>query len=424
MNQNEEKLKNQLLMNTDQNETTDIYEKYELQMKRLEEALAAVKKANQAKGEFLARMSHEIRTPMNAIIGLSYLSRDYKNVPKPVLENLDKIDQAAHFLLTFINDILNLSNLESGKIAANKEFVDMNEFLERVNRLALEDIGEKKLRYTSKVRGKLDSGYLFDGEKLFHAIMKVMNNAIKFTPADGNITFITELLGENEAYAGIRFEIEDDGIGMEEDFLEKVFDPFEQENDGSTTLYGGTGIGLCIAKNMVELLNGSIDIYSEKGKGTTVIITIIVDKKRKISEKAESLKDPVNRDFSGKRALIVEDNEINIEIAKNILSHQNFLVEAAVNGEECVDMFKSHEPGYYDVILMDIRMPVMDGLTATKIIRNLDREDAAKIPIVAMTANAFEEDVKKSFEAGMNGHLSKPIDIKKMYALLEEVIYQ
>ncbi len=424
MNQKEEILKNQSLENAESNDTADIYEKYELQMKQLEEALAAVKKANQEKGEFLARMSHEIRTPMNAIIGLSYLSREHKNVPKPVLENLDKIDQAAQFLLTFINDILNLSNLESGKIAANKEYVDMNEFLERVNKQALASIGDKKLRYTSKVRGKLDAGYLFDGDKLFHALMKVMNNAIKFTPAEGNITFITEMLGENEAFAGIRFEIEDDGIGMEESFIEKAFEPFEQENDGSTTLYGGTGIGLSIAKNMIELLNGSIDIYSEKGKGTTVIITIIVDKKRKASENATNAEAASTYDFAGKRALIVEDNDINIEIAKNILVHKNFLVEVAVNGEECVDMFKAHEPGYYDVILMDIRMPVMDGLTATKIIRNLDREDAAFIPIVAMTANAFEEDVKKSFEAGMNGHLSKPIDIRKMYALLEEVIYQ
>ncbi len=158
MNQKEEILKNQSLENAESNDTADIYEKYELQMKQLEEALAAVKKANQEKGEFLARMSHEIRTPMNAIIGLSYLSREHKNVPKPVLENLDKIDQAAQFLLTFINDILNLSNLESGKIAANKEYVDMNEFLERVNKQALASIGDKKLRYTSKVRGKLDAG--------------------------------------------------------------------------------------------------------------------------------------------------------------------------------------------------------------------------------------------------------------------------
>lgn len=402
----------------------EAHEKEVLHTSRLEEAFKEVQKANRAKGEFLARMSHEIRTPMNAIIGLSYLSREHKNVPKAVLENLDKIDQSAHFLLSFVNDILNLSNLESGNIAVNKEYVEMNTFLERVNAAVLSEIGDKKVRYTSRVRGKLSEGYLFDGEILFHALMNIMDNAVKYTQQDGNISFITELLGENEGYAGIRFEIEDDGIGMEESFVDTAFEAFSQENAGITTLYGGTGLGLTIAEKMIELLNGTIDLYSEKGKGTTVIITLIFEKDRKKTVSQEKGRTRASEyNFDGKRALIVEDNEINIEIAKNILVHKKFEVEVAVNGEECVDMFKTHDPGYYDVILMDIRMPIMDGLTATKIIRNLEREDGATIPIIAMTANAFEEDVKKSLDAGMNGHLSKPIDIKKMYALLDQVVF-
>lgn len=389
----------------------------------LREALREARRINQEKSEFLARMSHEIRTPMNAIIGLSYLSKENPEVPKQVYENLDKIDKSAHFLLGFINDILDLSNLESGNIALSKTLVDMDEFLGEINKQIGKLANNKNILYVPSVHGTMDTKYFFDKEKLRHALYNVLANAVKFTAAEGNVLFVTEVLKNSATDAVLRFEVTDNGVGMEPEFLNKAFIAFEQEGSQNTTLSGGAGLGLAITKHIVDVMGGTIQISSEKSVGTTVVIEITLTKEVEKTEVAKKKDDSLDFDFTGKRALIVEDNSINIEIAKNILIYKNFEAEVVVNGQECIDAFKEHEPGYYDVILMDIIMPVMDGLTATKCIRNLDREDAKEIPIIAMTANAFESDLKKSLDAGMNGYLSKPIDIKKMYTLLEQVIY-
>ena len=244
--------------------------------------------------------------------------------------------------------------------------------------------------------------------------------------------FIAELLQDAPGSGKFRFEVRDTGIGMSEEFLPKMFEPFEQEEEGGTTLYGGTGLGLAVSKNIIDFMGGKIDAYSVKGSGTTIVVTVelekaeqaaeetVVESRKEVSGEAQKKSGKKDYDFSGKRILLVEDNDINIEITRNILLHKNFEVE--LNGKECVDRYLEKALGYYDVILMDIRMPVMDGLTAAKVIRESSHGDSKTVPIIAMTANVFEEDVKKSFEAGMDAHLSKPLDIRQMYELLSQLV--
>lgn len=404
---------------------TETYEETQRHNALICKSLAEARRANREKNEFLERMSHEIRTPMNSIIGLSYLSRENINNAKQVLENLDMIDMSAHFLLSFINDILNLSQIECGNIALNEEDVDFSEFLEKIAARVKSSAGEKQIHFSTMTRGNLAKEYHFDEEKLSHSLLNILLNAVKFTQVEGKIDFIVELLEDASENATLRFEIRDNGCGISEDFLPHVFEPFTQENDGKPTLAGGTGLGLAIAQNNIVYMNGKIDVYSEKGNGATFVVTIGL---KKVEDSPKSLlKQGKSQDFdynfAGKRVLLAEDNEINVEITKNILVHKNFEVEVAVDGKECVEKFLEHEAGYYDVILMDIRMPIMDGLMAAREIRASNHVDHERIPIIAMTANAFEEDVKKSFEAGMDAHLSKPVDIKQMYAMLDTFIF-
>lgn len=404
---------------------TDSYEEEQLHKERLYRALMDARHANQEKNEFLERMSHEIRTPMNSIIGLSYLTSEHVDNKKQVLENLDKINMSAHFLLSFINDILNLSQIESGNIALIQEDMEFEAFLEELSQEVGKKCESKQIVFSTEKRGAFKQEYRFDKDKLRKALLNILENAVKFTQSEGRVEFIVEKLAETDKEATIRFEVRDNGIGIDDEFLPYAFDPFEQEGNQSTTLTGGTGLGLAISKNIIDFMDGHIDAYSEKGKGSTFVVTVTLEKVAETEEsvRKQSKLEHMDYDFTGKRVLLVEDNEINIEITKNILTHKNLEVEVAVNGEEGVAYFLDHEPGYYDVILMDIRMPVMDGLTATKKIRSAEHPDSTKIPIIAMTANAFEEDVRKSFEAGMNAHLSKPVDVRQMYFVLDSMIY-
>ena len=390
----------------------------------LKQELEAAINANKKKNDFLNRMSHEIRTPLNAIIGLSYLTKEGEALPAKAYENLDKIEQSAHFLLSFINDILSLSDLESGKIALDLELVENKGFFaeltERIQKLA----DAKQLQFTFSVKNALGKHYLFDKKKLEKVIINVIESTVKSIQSGGKLSLEVELLSENEAEAVLQLKISDNGSGIEETLLPVVFEPFEHIYGENTTLYNGSGLELAIAKCMVDFMKGSILAESKKGEGTTFLITIPVKKEqRRKTELHEQTEKRAAYDFTGKRALVVEDNPVNIEIARNILKHKNFEVEVALNGAEAVEVFENHKAGYFDVILMDIRMPVLDGLEATKQIRGMkERTDGKQIPIIAMTANAFEEDVKKSLEAGMTGHLSKPIDIKKMYEQLDRLL--
>jgi len=389
----------------------------------LKQALEAAEKANHKKNDFLNRMSHEIRTPLNAIIGLSYLSKENETMPAKVYENLDKIEQSAHFLLSFVNDILSLSELETGKIALELETVENDVFFDGLQKRIRKLTDAKQINFTFTVLNEMEKCYVFDSKKLGKALMRVVECSVKSTPSGGSIAIEAEVLEQGEENAVLQFTVSDNGLGIDEALLPVVFEPFEHIYGESTTLYNGSGLELAITKSIVDLMNGSIHVQSKKGESTTFTITVTVKRERRNSMRPKESNKAVSYDFTGKRVLVVEDSEINIEIAKNILLHKNFDVEVALNGEEAVHAFENHEAGYYDVILMDIRMPIMDGLEATKVIRGMEsRPDGNRIPIVAMTANAFEEDVKKSLEAGMNGHLSKPIDIKKMYALLDMLL--
>ena len=390
----------------------------------LRKALEEAKRENHKRSDFLSRMSHEIRTPLNAIIGLSYLSKENEAMPDKVYENLDKIEQSAHFLLSFVNDILSLSDLESGRIALDYDSIEIRKYFKTLLLELRIKAEEKQIYFSSVIPQNMEGVYVFDEKLLSKAFRYLIDNAVKTTPSGGTISFVSDILTESEEEMRLLVTISDNGLGIDETLLPKVFEPFEQLYGDSRTLYSGSGLELAITKNIVELMNGEISVTSKKGIGTTFSIVLSLKKERRSKKRPKEQEGKMQSfDFTGKRALIVEDSDINIEIAKNILLHKHFDVEVALNGEEAVTTFSGHEAGYYDVILMDIRMPVMDGLEATKRIRQMEeRPDGRLIPIIAMTANAFEEDVKKSLEAGMNGHLSKPIDIQKMYALLDHLL--
>ena len=401
-------------------DVNDGYNTEQEHRERLYQALMDARHANQEKNEFLEHMSHEIRTPMNSIIGLSYLIGVSVDDPKQVLENLDKINVSARFLLSFVNDILDLSQIESGNVALIEEDIDFDAFLECIEQNIAKQASDKNIAFTMEKRGSFCKEYRFDAEKLQKALLNILDNAVKFTLPEGKIEFIVEGLFDSGEKATIRFEIRDTGEGIDADFIPYMFEPFEQETTGNE----GTGLGLAVARNIIHFMDGRIDVYSEKGKGSTFVLTVPLERVENIGEnEQQSREGRTDYDFTGKRALLVEDNEINVEITKNILTHKNLEVDVAMNGEEGVAKYMEHEPGYYDVILMDIRMPVMDGLTAAKMIRQSDRSDSLRIPIVAMTANVFEEDVRKSFDAGMDAHLSKPVDIKQMYFVIDSMLF-
>jgi len=527
---------------------TDLFKQEKKEQELLIEALQQAEAANVAKSEFLSNMSHELRTPMNAIIGLTALSKHKKDDADYVLSNLEKIDVSAQMLLSLINDILDISRIESGKLVLNQENVDFANMIKDINTVMDAQAKAKNIEILTHVHGRLDEFYAFDPLKLRQVLLNILSNAVKFTPENGHIQFMIEELGHTDHRATLKFTIEDDGIGMSESFLPKIFKPFEQEHSGQVSKFGGTGLGLAICQNIVQRMNGSIKVNSKVGEGSQFIVTVVVglvktspskafscqtefDKKilvvddDEISGKHEVLiltdigvdaewvsteeqaldkithnhydlvlldlkmpgieglslaqkmrqnfgtnteiviltayewddmlidaakigihhfyKKPLfvstakemlnhiyadpeptvkteNYHFEGKRVLIVEDTLMNQMILKDILEIKKFTVDTADNGLQALNQFSETDVGTYDLILMDVKMPVMNGLEATKAIRHLEREDAKTIPILAMTANVFTEDINKSQEAGMNGHLIKPIDPDTFFETLKQ----
>lgn len=386
---------------------------------------AELLESNKAKTKFLSNISHEIRTPMNAIIGLTSICANHLEDKKSLKENLDKIDMSAHYLLSLINDILDISRIESGKIVLNDEVVLFEEFIQQINNIMEERVEDKGIRFECEVDHSVAAYYIFDRLRLQQVIINILSNAIKFTPRNGEIHFQVEQMEVIDKTATLSFTITDTGIGIEEEFLPKIFDAFSQEYMDNTTEYTGSGLGLAISKNLVNLFHGDIQVSSHKGEGTTFMIKVCVGVAKEYHRLVkETLKDQLENhfDFANKKVLLVEDNEINLEVAKILLEHVGIIVEWVENGQEAVERFSSTKEWYYSAILMDIRMPIMDGLDATMEIRKLNKDDAKIIPIIAMTANAFEEDVKKSIKAGMNCHLAKPIDPKTLYETLAKVM--
>ncbi len=525
------------------------------QSQALKDALSAAEQASKAKTSFLSNMSHEIRTPINAIIGLNSIALHDVKEPK-IRGYLEKISVSAQHLLSLINDILDVSRIESGRMVLKNEEFSFSKGLEQVNTIISGQCRDKGLHYECRINGTVDTYYVGDGMKLRQIMLNILGNAVKFTLEGGSVTFTIEEGQRFEGKATLRFIISDTGIGMSKEFLPHIFDAFSQEDSSTTSRYGSTGLGMAITKSMVELMNGSISVESEKGKGTTFTVTvtlgessrssaetegeelnphemsvlvidddpialehaqvvlgqigfhcevassgaeglekarirhlrgdnynlILVDWKmpdmdgvettRQIRTEAgiempiiiltsfnwddimeeamaagvdsfvskplfadnvlEEFRDAFRRrkeeladvraDLKGRRILLAEDVEVNAEIVVMVLEMREVTVEVAENGRIAVDMFANHPAGYYDAVLMDMRMPEMDGLEATRTIRAMDRPDAKAIPIIALTANAFDEDVQRSLQAGLNAHLSKPLDPDVLYETLEKLI--
>ena len=386
--------------------------------KVLKDALDSAESANKAKTAFLSNMSHEIRTPMNAIIGLNSIALNDPTASEEVKKYLEKSVASAHHLLGIINDILDMSRIESGRMTVKNEEFLLDDALKQVNGIISEQCRDKGLVYDHRKVGKIDK-------------YNILGNAVKFTPEGGTVSLVIEEKARFDKKAVVEFVISDTGIGMSKEFLPHIFEPFSQEESSPTGKYGSTGLGMSITKSIVELMNGTITVDSEKGKGTTFSVTITFGESEKKSIDNDigmpalhdmSVLTAKTADLIGRRVLLAEDVSINAEIITMLLSMREMEVDLAENGQIAVDLFAAHEPGYYAAILMDIRMPVMGGLEATRRIRSMDKEDAKTIPIIALTANAFDEDVQRSIQAGLNAHLSKPVEPDVLYETLEKLI--
>ena len=525
------------------------------QQQTLSEALAAAEQASKAKTAFLSNMSHEIRTPMNAIIGLNNIALNEPDMPEKVRGFLTKTGESAQHLLGIINDILDMSRIESGRMVIKNEEFSFAKNLEQVNTIISGQCAEKGLTYDCRMSGKIDDYYIGDGMKLRQVMINILGNAVKFTPEGGTVTFLIEEGPRYNGQATLKMTFKDTGIGMSKEFLPHLFDAFAQEDSSSTSKYGSTGLGLPITKNIVELMNGHIEVESEKGKGTTFTVTVtltesdrkdglpegelnpkelnvlvidddpialehaqivlgqigincetaqsgaegvemvqirhgrradydllLVDWKMpemdgvettrriraivgndtpiiiltsynwdEVAEEArqagvdtfvpkplfagsvmDEFREAFKRknagavkeaaDLKGRHILLAEDVAVNAEIMVMVLNMREIEVDVAENGRIAVEMYESHPDGYYDAILMDMRMPEMDGLEATRKIRATGRRDATVIPIIALTANAFDEDVQRSLQAGLNAHLSKPVEPDALFETLESLI--
>ena len=404
---------------------SDITKKREHQA--LSDALKAAEEANKAKTVFLSNMSHEIRTPLNAIIGMYSLALKKEDLDPEIREYLEKIGASARHLLGLINDILDMSRIESGRLLLRQENFSFRNMLEEINTMVMTQCSDRGLKYECRLDDEVSDYYIGDDRKLKQILINILSNAIKFTEAPGLVSLTVERTNVYNDQSTLKFVIRDTGIGMDPSFIPRIFDTFTQEDGSRSTKYGSTGLGMAITKNIVDLMNGTISVSSEKGVGSevTVVLTLKNSDHSGPSGSSIDLSDTKKRaGLTGRRILLAEDIEINAEIMKKLLESRGAVIDHAINGRVVVDMFKEHDPGYYDAILMDIRMPEMDGLEATETIRSLDRPDAGSIPVIAMTANAFDEDVQHSMQVGMHAHLSKPVEPDRLFRTLEELIYE
>ena len=424
----------------------------------LENALIQANNASKAKSIFLSNMSHDIRTPMNAIVGFTNLAIARIEDKTQVAEYLKKIKTSGNHLLSLINDVLDMSRIESGKIRLEEEPCSLSDILYNLRNIIQADVNAKQLQFQIETAGICNEYIYCDKLRLNQVFLNLLSNAVKYTEVGGSVHMqVIERTAVMTGYAGYEFSIKDNGIGMSQEFVEHIFEPFEREKNSTISGIQGTGLGMAITKNIVDMMNGTIRVQSEEGKGSEFIVSFTFRLCSEIQELEEKSKSDENRDLSlegdlpiyggdapvsahsdlsageksletedaeyhSKRILLAEDVELNQEIAVAILEDAGFTVDVADNGKIAVDMIKKAEPEYYQAVLMDVQMPVMNGYEATKEIRSLENEGLAAIPIIAMTANAFEEDRQEALKYGMNGHIAKPIDTQNLFETLDSVL--
>lgn len=392
----------------------------------LQEAFDAAKAANMAKNEFLSRMSHDIRTPMNAIMGMTAIAGKYLDDKDRIQDCLAKITTASNHLLNLINEVLDMAKIESGKLNLLEEDFSISAMLQELLDLINPQLLVKKHHFTLTKAPELRDNVLGDNLRLKQLLLNILANAIKYTPPYGSISLeVRETHSRLHDTIGYEFIITDNGIGMDSEFAAKIFEPFARASDSRTSEIEGTGLGMTIALNIARMMNGTIDVQSTLGKGSAFKATVYLRphqqiRSSKTSAPAAGIDSLQEISCRGKQVLLVEDNELNLEIAVELLKYAGLNITTAKNGLEGLDKFKAAPPGTYALILMDIQMPVMNGLEAAKAIRALPVKDAQTVPIVAMTANAFPEDIAATLQAGMNEHLSKPIDLEQFHSILQK----
>lgn len=392
---------------------------HELQKKNelLKREAELSEKANKTKSEFLSHMSHDIRTPINGIVGMTNIAINHIDDSDRVLECLKKIDSSSRHLISLVNDVLDMSRIESGRTVINHEPMDMRKLLDDCAQVTEGLLANRSVELIREFDVFKYPFLLGDELHLRQILINILGNAVKFTPDGGKIYFQVKENRDGKEKAVYRFVIEDTGIGMKQSFLKVIWDSFSQENNGNYCECKGTGLGMSITKKLVDLMHGSITAESKMGVGSCFTVELTFDVCPKTKGKTVSRED--NRIcLKGKKILLVEDVELNMEIVQIMLEEEGIGVVTAENGQRAVNIFSNSPENSLDAILMDIRMPVMDGLTATRAIRELPRADAAEIPIIAMTADAYEEDIRKALDAGMNAHLAKPVSPDKLFQKL------
>ena len=390
--------------------------------KDLEKSQAAAEAANKAKTDFLFNMSHDIRTPMNAIIGYADLMEKNSNNVEKCRDYLNKIRKSSGFLLSLVNNVLEMARIESGTIVLDEQVCKITDLIDQIVSVYSELMRQKGITFTMDIRVQ-EEYYYADMVKLSEIFLNIISNAYKYTGENGRVEItVTEKETQDPDMILIQTVIKDTGIGMSEEFLPKLFEEFSREHTSIENKIEGTGLGMPIVKKLVDFMNGTIEVESTLGKGSTFSVTIPhwIAKMEEAEQHTAHAIDP--QKFTGKRILLVEDNELNMEIATEVLSEFGFVVEHAQDGLLCIEMLKKAVPGYYDLILMDVQMPNLNGYEATQRIRAMKNKEKAEIPIIAMTANAFEEDKKNALAAGMDGHLAKPIEIEKLVEMLAEIV--
>lgn len=389
-----------------------------IKAERLQAELYAAEESAKAKSSFLASISHEMRTPMNVILGLKTLALSHPDLPADIRDQLERIGQSGKHLLELINNTLDIQQIEAGELVVKREEFSLRDVIDQVSAIAATVCEKKGLTYSVTVKEEAAGWYWGDAMLLKQALLNVMDNAVKYTDAPGRVDFLVDRASEDGKKRVLRFSVRDDGIGMSPEFLPKAFDLFSREDPSFTTRYGGSGMGLTVARQKIQLLGGEIKAESQKNVGSLFTVTVPFQ----VSDKKEEETEEDGVPLEGRRILIVEDVPDNAEICADLLEMEGADSEHAENGQIALDMFRQSDIGYYDAILMDLRMPIMDGLDAARGIRALDRADAKTVPIIAVTANAFESDVQNSLDAGMNAHLVKPIDVDLFYSTLRRWI--